>query len=71
MRRKRKMFQCSGALEILLKKLSEVSEVSESDIVNYCLWKYASNINSFTDKNMVIEIKNIKDFKKIYLGENK
>lgn len=65
------MFQCSGALEILLKKLSEVSEVSESDIVNYCLWKYASNINSFTDKNMVIEIKNIKDFKKIYLGENK
>lgn len=65
------MFQCSGALEVLLKKLAEVSEASESDIVNYCLWKYASNINSFTDKNMVIEIKNIKDFKKIYLGEHK
>lgn len=71
MRRKRKMFQCSEALEVLLKKLAEVSEVSESDIVNYCLWKYASNINSFTDKNMVMEIKNIKDFKKIYLGEHK
>lgn len=71
MRRKRKMFQCSGTLEVLLKKLAEVSEVSESDIVNYCLWKYAGNINSFTDKNMVLEIKNIKDFKKIYLGEHK
>ena len=71
MRRKRKMFQCPLALETLLKKIAEVSEVSESDVVNYCLWKYASNINTFTDKNMVIEIKAIKDFKKIYLGENK
>lgn len=68
MRRKRKMFQCSASLETLLKKIAEVSEVSESDVVNYCLWRYASNINSFTDKKMVIEIKAIKDFKKIYLG---